>query len=192
MDLGVTHPLGATHPWVSWLQNPYTSKRLGISDIYAVPAFIRRQVSFSNGGSLLTLRFSSLRKCFRRFRASWNVWDSAWRVSIEMGVSSMFWLVALCWRLSQLSETVCLCSSYNKYSELDLVPSGPRVCRLVRVAGVPVKVSGSIIACAHWIPCKGGIMHCVSASTVPCKVLVGGLRVQLVNLQRLWPFLLRT
>ena len=49
----------------------------------------------------------------------------------------------------------------------------------MRVASVPAQVSVSIIACAHWIPCKGGItlsLHCVSASTVPCKALDGGLR----------------
>ena len=58
-------------------------------------------------------------------------------------------------------------------------PFYPCVCCLVHAAGVPIQVSISIIACTHWTPCKGGItlsLHCVSASTVPCKALDGGLR----------------
>ena len=44
-----------------------TPKHCGITDIYAVPAFICRRASFSNGGSLLRLSFSSPRKCFHSF-----------------------------------------------------------------------------------------------------------------------------
>ena len=76
MGFGVTTPEGVA-PEGEGLQNPYSPKHHGINHIYVVPAFICRQASFLHNGSVLRLCFSSTLKCFRCFRASWNVWDSA-------------------------------------------------------------------------------------------------------------------
>ena len=76
----------------------------------------------------------------------------------------------------------------TNYGELDLVPNGLRVCCLVHAAGDPVQVSVSIIACVHWIPCKGGIrFHCIVFRPLQCLA-----RPQSANLQwYIWLDLLR-
>ena len=65
---------GRVAPKGELLQNPYTLKRCGISDIYAIPVFIRRQASFPKGGPVLRL-FLALRASI--FAAFMQVWDSA-------------------------------------------------------------------------------------------------------------------